>query len=72
MKRDPVAKDHTDQDLADPDPNGGNSDPQVWVLWILIRCTFSSASIAAGMRIRHFFPRIRIRLSWKKKNPDPT
>ena len=25
----------------------------------------------AGMRIRHFFPRIRIRLSWKNI-PDPT
>ena len=24
-----------------------------------------------GMRIRHFFPRIRIRISWEK-NPDPT
>ena len=31
--------------------------------------------VKSGMRIRHFFPRIRIRLSWKDipdQTPDPT
>ena len=68
---------HHDQLLGHPGPEGGIRFLSLLqrVLHTLqystVQCDpFIVAWINPGMRIQHFFPQIRIRLSWKK-NPDP-